>query len=127
MKKPTTAMIVAMLAVACVALAACGGSGNKGAAPSADSQYVGVWKATQGEFKGEIVSADELLEGGVYILDLREDGTAVVTETQEATGTWTENSKGVHVTAGETDADFIAENDYLYFEIFGFKLMFEKQ
>ncbi|MBQ6400825.1 MAG: hypothetical protein IJI20_00915 [Firmicutes bacterium] len=49
---------------------------------------------------------EEATDGEEYILDLQEGGTAVVTSEGESTGTWTETGHGVHVTAGDTNADF---------------------
>lgn len=125
MKKHLSIFLALALAVTCFALAACGG--KSGSAPSPDSKYVGVWKASYGEYAGEKTPIEEILDGKTYILDLKADGTCVVTTDVEAKGTWTENEDGVHVKAGETNADFFEQDNALVFEIFGAKIWFEKQ
>ena len=129
MKKHVLIILAVVMALSCLALASCGGSKDSGSAPSADSKYVGVWNATQGEFKGEVVPIDEVLDGGVYILDLKADGTATVTTETDTVdeGTWTEKSNGVHVKAGDTDTDFIADGDNLTITFMRFTITFEKE
>ncbi len=129
MKKRISVLLATFVTVSSLMLAACGGNSG-GDKPAADSVYIGTWEAVRGELKGETIPVSEILEENEkFILELREDGTATVytdTDTVEE-GTWTENSKGIHVKAGETDSDFTADGDTLYISIFGAKIIFEKQ
>ena len=125
MKKRISIVLAVLLAFSCLALVACGN--GEGSAPSADSKYIGVWKATKGVFKGEETPIEEILEGEDFILDLRADGTAIVTTDTEDTGTWTEKSNGIHIKANDTNSDFTADGDNLAVDILGAKIVFEKQ
>ena len=131
MKRFVSAILVMLMAVSCLALAACGSGSSapaeSAAAPPADSQYIGFWKATKAEVKDDVVPADEVFEEGDYTLELRDDGTATVIYVDEENGTWQEIDNGVHVTAGETDTDFAYSDDCLILEILGVNVYFEKQ
>ena len=56
-----------------------------------------------------------------------DNGTAIVTTDEETTGSWTEKSDGVHVAAGDTDADFRDVDGNLVTDILGIEIVFEKQ
>ena len=123
MKKFITIILSTLMIVTCLSLTACSGNGKK---PSADSQYIGTWKATKAEILGESADLSEVLSAD-YTVELKADGTAVVSYKTSDNGTWTENSKGIHVTAGETDADFKVDGNTLYISFLGAKVIFEKQ
>ena len=126
MKKGFTIAAVALLVFSALALVACGSS--KGEAPTADSPYVGVWHPVKAEFQGKEVGIDEALNGATYIIELKADGTAILTEEKESTGTWTVTDKGVHIEAGDTKTDFPAdENGNITLDFLGFVITFEKQ
>lgn len=127
MKKHLSAIFAVLFAVCCLTLVACGGSKDAGSAPSADSKYIGTWKAVKAEAAGKEASMEEVLKGGSFILELKEDGSAVVTTDKTETGTWTEKSDGIHVAAGETNSDFKAQDDKLVLDVFIAKITFEKQ
>ena len=125
MKKIVSIFLAVLMTVTCLGLVAC--KKDEGSAPSPDSKYIGVWKATSAEFKGESTPIEEVLKDSDYILDLRADGTAIVTTTEAATGTWTEKADAAHVKAGETDTDFPMQGDKLVISLFGAKIIFERQ
>lgn len=132
MEKKISILLVALMAVSCLMLASCGGSdngsesGDIGNPPTADSPYIGVWQPTGAEIEGED-NVNATFENAPFTLDLREDGTAIVTTDEETTGTWTEKSDGVHVAAGDTDADFRDIDGNLVTDILGIEIVFEKQ
>lgn len=126
MKKFIALSMMMLVLLSSLVLAGC----DNGKAPSPDSPYIGTWKATKGVFKEEEFPLEEILtdSNGVYILDLKDDGTAVVTTDAEETGTWTETSKGVKLEVGEDNSgEFKADGDTLYVEFLGVRIVFEKQ
>ena len=91
-----------------------------------NSSFVGVWQPVKAEvklFKGIDVS----FENAPYTLDLKEDGTAMVTKEKAVSGTWTESDGVVHVVAGETDDVFKVKGDHLILSSIAAELIFEKK
>ena len=89
-------------------------------------KYVGVWQPVKAEvklFKGIDVS----FENAPYTLDLKADGSAIVTKENAVTGTWTENDGVIHVVAGETNDAFKVEDEHLVLGNIGINLIFEKK
>lgn len=92
----------------------------------ANQSFVGVWQPVKAEvklFKGIDVS----FENAPYTLDLKEDGTAIVTKEKAVTGTWTESDGIVHVVAGETDDAFKVKGEHLVLGGVATELIFEKK
>lgn len=91
-----------------------------------NSSFAGVWQPVKAEvklFKGMDVS----FENAPYTLDLKEDGTAMVTKEKAVSGTWTESDGVVHVVAGETDDVFKVKGDHLILSGIAAELIFEKK
>lgn len=126
MKKKLSILFIFLMIASSFAFAGCSKGGD---APAADSQNIGVWKATKGVYKDEEVAIEDVLTdtNGVFELELQADGTATITVDSVETGTWTESSDAVHVKFGEADTEFKIEGDTLCFELQGFKIVFEKQ
>ena len=125
MKKTFKTILTVFVLFSGLMLAACGS--KEGSKPSPDSKYIGKWTAVKAVLKGEETPMEDILTEGTYVLDLKADGTAVVTTTTEATGTWTEKSNGVHVKAGDTDADFPEEDGHLTLKILTATIVFDKE
>ena len=130
MKKHSSILLALLIVVSCFALVSCSvgssESGEAGEPPTADSPYIGVWQPTDADLEGED-NFTATFDNAPFTIDLREDGTAVVTTDEETTGTWTVKSDGVHVAAGDTDADFRDVNGKLVTNIIGLEIVFEKQ
>lgn len=132
MKKAFAILFVMLLTISCVF---CGCSkkkddnnnNNAAGTEQSASQYIGTWKATKAEFKGEEVDISEVVETD-FIVVLKEDGTAdVSSDDGESTAKWSETSKGLKVKGDNINLDLSPKDDMLVMELFGFYLYFEKQ
>ena len=130
MKKTLAILFILVMTMSLVALTGCGG-GEEGEAPSADSPYIGSYKAVSAEFQGEKADLDDVMDGAEIILELHEDGSAVLSSTDDSgtsEGTWTVLENGVKVKGDDIDMEFTATEDGgLQAEMFGFVLTFAKQ
>ena len=128
MKKRNLLAVISIITVLSLVLAGCGGS--KGTAPSKDSKYIGTWEPTGAEFKGESIAIEEVFEDekDVFTIELRGDGTAIVTDAEgDTTSTWTETKEGFNVKGADIDLKLKEKDGKAILEIFGFQLIFEKQ
>ena len=127
MKKVLVVLFCMIVSLSFVALTGCGGSDVD--APAADSPYVGVWQATGATFQDEEVDINEVLEGKDFIIELRDDGTASVTDTDgnKSDATWKETGSGVKVTGDEINMKFKDADGRLECSILGVHMFFEKQ
>lgn len=129
MKKRLIAIMCCVaLALSCVAIAGCGGSGGGSDVDLSDSAYVGTWKATKATFQGEEVAAEEVFTSGDLILLLNADGTAELSEgTDKSTGNWSEADGGVKVKGDDINMTFKDTDGVLEGEVIGMHIFFEKQ
>ena len=90
-------VLVCLLSVMiCLLLAGCGAKENSDVS---NSQYVGTWKGEKLTAAGQEVTAQEVF-GGDFFLELKNDGTYVMTAGQDVTeGKWTDTDKGPKVYA----------------------------
>ncbi len=127
MKKMLAILCCAAIAVSCMLLAGCGGSGT---ADLSDSEYVGTWVAqTIDAFGKEETTEDvnEAIEGGMS-MTLNDDGTLVADfgEGEPINATWTETSDGFK-TKGDIKLTFKAEDGGVTTNIVGANIHFVKQ
>lgn len=123
MKKFTIAA-VAILVVALLGLAACGSSGSK---DLSNSKYVGTWKATTMQLKGE---TGELT--AEFTLTLKGDGTGQYYSkaedgTEEKTDVKWELTNNGFKTTGDTKLTFTDDGNNIKTKIIGVDLIFVKQ
>lgn len=120
MKKTIVILAVAMMAMFCVTLSGCGGSGG---GDTADSQFVGTWNATSMSIGDESEAYDE-----TCILTLNGDGTGTLEDTEEVTEfNWELTDEGFKTT-GDMKMKFVDNGDgTISGKILGTRLNFEKQ
>lgn len=128
MKKTLAILCAVALAISCFAIIGCGGGSNESPEPiPADSQYIGTWKATGAEYKGEAQDIKEVLSED-FTLVLNADGTAVMTYDEESACNWAETDKGVKLSGGDSkDLELEYVDGKLVTGIFGVNLLLEKQ
>ena len=124
MKKALMVVFCMIFAMSFLTLTGCGGSSDV----SADSPYVGTWKAVSATFQDEEIDINEVLEGNDFIIEVHEDGTAAVTEVEGTSeATWTEVNGGIKVTGDDIDMKFKDSDGGLTCSILGVHMFFEKQ
>lgn len=126
MKRIISILLTVVLALSCLALASCSKK-DAGTAPTADSPYIGTWKATRGELKGESTPIEEILDSDTFVIELKEDGTAIIDSSEQETCTWTETKDGINVKAGDGELKFIATDGNLAMKVLNARIIFEKQ
>ena len=124
MKKFTIAA-VAILVVALLGLAACGSS--SGSKDLSNSKYVGTWKATAMQLKGE--TGEMTAE---FTLTLKGDGTGQYYSkdedgTEEKTDVKWELTNNGFKTTGDTKLTFTDDGNNIKTKIIGVDLIFVKQ
>jgi len=79
MKKALMILFCMIFAMPFLTLAGCGSSGDSGEseAPAADSAYIGTWEVVSASFADEEAEDEDLPH---FILEVREDGTAAITD-----------------------------------------------
>ncbi|MBP3851656.1 MAG: hypothetical protein J6D36_03845 [Erysipelotrichaceae bacterium] len=89
------------------------------------SKYVGMWKATKGEYSGVELSMEDL--NSEFTVELKDNGKAVVTFNGEnGNGNWDETDNGVEVSDSQDTFAFKADGDNLVVEQDGVTFTFEK-
>ena len=127
MKKLLAIICCAAVAVSCMLLASCGGSGS---ADLSDSEYVGTWVAqTIDAFGDEETTEDvgEVFEGGMTLV-VNGDGTLVADfgDDEPINATWEETSDGFK-TKGDMKLTFKTEDGGITTNIVGANIHFVKQ
>ena len=123
MRKLTIAA-VAVLVVALLGLAACASSSSK---DLSNSKYVGTWKATTVQLKGETGDLD-----AEFTLTLKGDGTGTYLSKDEngqdetTDIKWELTNNGFKTTGG-TKLTFTDDGDNIKTKIIGVDIIFEKQ
>ena len=122
--KKKLAILLSLAMVLTLALAACGGGSSE---DLSDSKYVGTWTAESVSVADE--SGD--LDGGVWTLELKGDGTGIMTTvaedgTEETSDfTWELTSEGFK-TKGDAKLKFTDDGDGIKASILGIELHFSR-
>ena len=127
MKKLLALLCCVAVAVSCMLLTSCGGSGS---ADLSDSEYVGTWVAqTIDAFGDEETTEDvgEVFEGGMTLV-VNGDGTLVADfgDDEPINATWEETSDGFK-TKGDMKMTFKDDGDNIKARILIADLIFVKQ
>ncbi|MGN0702783.1 MAG: hypothetical protein ACI4KL_06395 [Lentihominibacter sp.] len=105
-----------------IALAGCGGGGEK----YADSPYVGTWAANTAEYSGVEVDVNEVI--GAFEITLNADGSATMLEEGDTLDSkWEPTENGVKMKDAASEVDFTYEDGKLVTEQSGVTFYFEKK
>ena len=121
MKKIISLVLVAVMALSAIVLVSCGG-GEKKDVDLSDSKYVGTWKIGSIELQEESEDFDE-----DWIIELSADGTGKsIAQGETDNFTWEPTDNGFK-TKGDLKLDFTDDGDRIIADLFGARLVFEKQ
>ena len=130
MKKALMVLFCMIFAMSFLTLTGCGGSSDSGGSGSGetlaeDSAYIGTWRVVSASFQDEDVTAEDVPQ---FTLELRDDGTATLTDGEEASdGNWTEIKGGVKVKGDDIDMEFKDKDGSLECSVLGVHMFLEKQ
>ncbi len=120
MKRIISTVLIAVMILSAIALTSCGGGSKK--EDLSDSKYVGTWKIAALEFQEESEDFDE-----DWTIEIKGDGTGqsiAQGETQDFT--WEPTDDGFK-TKGDLKLDFTEDGDNIIADLFGARLVFERQ
>ncbi len=114
--------LLGILSVMVFLLAGCGKTDLSG------SSFCGKWKAGTAAYQDMKEEVEDIL--GTYVIQLKEDGTAVVSLNDlSADGTWEESEKGVSIQGGISGGMELSATSHgnLVLKQDGVKVVFKKQ
>lgn len=119
MKKIISIALITAMVLSALMLAACGSSEEK---DYSDSKYLGTWKIASIELQDESDDFDE-----DWTIELNADGTGKSNSEGETNEfTWEPTDDGFK-TKGDLKLTFTDDGDKIVGDLFGVKLVFEKQ
>ena len=119
MKKIMVLTLITAMAVSMFLLVSCGGASEE---DLSDSKYVGTWKISKLSLADESEDFDE-----EWTLEINGDGTGKsVSEDETVEFTWKPTDDGFK-TKGDLKMTFKDDGDKIAGDMFGVKLIFEKQ
>ena len=111
--------VIAVMVLSALMLASCGGSKD---VDYSDSKYVGTWKISQISLQDESEKFDEN-----WTLEINADGTGKsIADDETDEFTWKPTNNGFK-TKGDLKLTFEDDGDNIAGNLFGIKLVFEKQ
>ena len=121
MRKIISLVLIAAMALSAVMLVSCGGGKSKDVDLS-DSKYVGTWKISTIALGEDSENFDEN-----WTLEIKGDGTGVsLADGEEGSFTWEPTDNGFK-TDGDVKLTFTDEGDQIAGDLFGIKLVFDRQ
>ena len=119
MKKIVVLTLIAAMAVSMLVLVSCGGGEKE---DLSDSKYVGTWKISKLSIADEADDFDE-----DWTLEISGDGTGKSISKEETTEFTWKPVDGGFKTKGDLKLTFKDDGDNIVGDLFGVKLIFEKQ